>query len=331
MPTPSGEIPKRKTLDELVAQYRDFGLTDTHNHDASGDAYWRMIGTWERDAVRRVVLFGDVSEPSAMDTDENAWNAYVQHPDLFIPYFSGIDLHDKSSLEHVRSMLERGYFGLGEIAGASSYSPMVSKVAWKANDPMDGYLPQIYELCAEYKVPILLHIDPPNGEPVSKLEQALDAYPNTIFIFGHINTYNSPENIDRLMGAHPNLYADFFAGFTDLSPDSGNTLKDFIPVMKKYSDRFLLSTDSGYGLQSEEAAVESMYRVIDLIDDPVVARRIAHDNFDAIIQAEPASKTQLEAIRKLNLTGDQAPDMSHLTKFEAGKILIDHSVDMSSG
>lgn len=327
---PSNSAPAGRTLEELVAEYGDLGLTDVHNHDASSGAYARMLPTWERDAVSRVVLFGDVSEPSAIYTDQVAWNAYTENPDRFVPYFSGFDLHDDSSLEDVRKLLEQGYFGVGEIAAASTNSPVVSRVAWKANDPMDGYLPQIYELCAEYKAPILLHIDPPFGEPVDKLEQALDAYPDTIFIFGHINAYNSPENIEALMDKHPNLYADFFAGFTDLSPDSGNKLEDFVPVIKKYPDRFLLSTDSGYGLASEEGAIESMYRLLDLLGDPDIARRVAHDNYDAILQAEPATKTQLEAIRKLKLTGDRAPDLAHLSKVEAGRILIENQVDMTS-
>lgn len=327
-PQTSPDASAGKSLEELVAQYRDLGLTDTHNHDASDGAYAAMLPTWERDAVSRVVLFGDVSEPSAMYTDEVAWDAYTANPARFVPYFSGFDLHDKSSLEQVRKMLERGYFGLGEIAAASMYSPVVSKVAWKANDPMDGYLPQIYELCAEYKAPILLHIDPPNGYAVDQLEQALNAYPDTTFIFGHINAYNSPDHVEALLTAHSNLYADFFAGFTELSPDSDYKLEDFIPVMKKFPDRFLLSTDSGYGLESEEAAIGSMYRVLDLLDDPDVARRIAHDNYDALLRAEPATKTQLEAIRKLGLTGDRAPDLGRLSKLEAGKILIEHRVNM---
>jgi len=52
---------------------------------------------------------------------------------------------------------------------------------------MDGYFPEIYELCAEYGKPILLHIDPPNGFPVEKLKEAATEYPNTNFILGHAN------------------------------------------------------------------------------------------------------------------------------------------------
>ncbi|MBO9596453.1 MAG: hypothetical protein J7559_01335, partial [Cohnella sp.] len=162
-----------------------------------------------------------------------------------------------------------------------------------------------------------------------KLEEALDAYPDTIFIVGHINAYNSPDNVEALMEKHPNLYGDFFAGFTDLNAASGYSLAEYAPVVKKFSDRFLLSTDSGYGLPGEEAAIESMYRMLDVLsDDPAVVKRVARDNFDAILQAEPATKTQLEAIGKLSFPEGRKPDTTHMSKLEAGKILIDADVDL---
>ncbi|WP_098744897.1 hypothetical protein [Paenibacillus sp. EZ-K15] len=115
-----------KRLAELVVEYGDLQLVDGHNHDASGYAYSSMLATWEKYSVDRIVLFGDVSDPSAIRTDE---------------------------------------------------------IAWKTKDPMDGVLPDIYKLCAEYKTPVFLHIDPPSGEPVGKLEEALENNPDTIFIF----------------------------------------------------------------------------------------------------------------------------------------------------
>jgi hypothetical protein len=310
-----------KTIPELVEQYRDLKLIDSHNHDASGSKYLSMQEIWKSNSVNQVVLFGDVSEPSAIMTDQTSWEAYQANPELFIPYFSGFDMHDKSSLDVVRTNLENGYFGLGEIAAASLYSPVVSKVAWKGNSPMDGFLPDIYEICAKYKAPILLHIDPPNGIVIDKLEEALDKHPNTIIILGHANAFNSPENIKYLLERHPNLYADFFAGFTALNPASSNKLDDFIPVMKQFPDQFMLSTDSGYGVESEEAAIGAMYQLLDKLGDLTLARKIAHDNLDSIIRNQPATKTQIEEIHKKAEESGHIYDLSDLSKVEAGKIL----------
>lgn len=312
----------KKSLSQLVEAYGSLGLTDVHNHGANG-SYQPMLGVWQRLKVSRVVLFGDVSEPSAVRTDAVAWEAYQAHPELIIPFFSGFDLHSPDSLDTVRANLEKGYMGLGEIAAASTSSPVVSKVLWKADHPMDGYLPQIYALCAEYRAPILLHIDPTSGLPVEKLEEALRAYPDTAFIFGHINAYNSPQAIEALMEKHTNLYADFFAGFTAFNPESSHKLEDFLPLIRKFPDRVLLSTDSGYGLQyGETTAIEAMYRVLDLLkDEPQVARKLAHDNFDALVRQVPATKTQLKA---LETKGFRPAGDKPLTKLEAGKLLADN-------
>ncbi|MGO4269806.1 amidohydrolase family protein [Paenibacillus sp. TAF58] len=310
----------QKTVKELVEQYRHLKVIDSHNHDASGSKYLNMLEVWKRNAVSQVVLFGDISEPSAVMTDQMSWMAYKDNPDVIIPYFSGFDMHDKSSLDVVTHNLEQGYFGLGEIAAASLYSPVVSKVAWKGESPMDGYLPDIYDICAKYKVPILLHIDPPNGMVIDKLEEALDKHPNTIIIFAHANAFNPPENIRKLLEKHPNLYADFYAGFTALNPASTNKLEDFVPVMKQFPDQFMLSTDSGFDI-GEEAAMGAMYQLLDKLDDVRLAQKIAHDNLDAIIRNQPATETQIAEILKKSKETGKSYELSHLSKVEAGQIL----------
>jgi predicted TIM-barrel fold metal-dependent hydrolase len=319
-PTQQASKSEEPTAQELVEKYRDLKLIDSHNHDASGYRYRSMLDVWKHNAVNQVVLFGDVSEPSAVLSDQVAFEAYQQNPDVIIPFFSGFDMHDKSSLEVVKNNLEQGYFGLGEIAAASSYSPMVSKVAWKGESPMDGYLPDIYDLAAKYKAPLLLHIDPPNGIVIDKLEEALDQHPDTLIIFAHANAYNPPENIEELLSKHPNLYIDFYAEFTALNPDSTNTLEDFFPVMRRYPDKFVVSTDSGY-FAGEEAAIGAIYQLLDKLDDPELARKIAHDNMDTLIQNQPATETQLSDIRKKAKETGKTYDLSDLSKVEAGQIL----------
>lgn len=312
-----------KELQELVKLYKDMPVADAHNHSAAGSKYKYMEGIWEGSGIDRVVLFGAVSEPAAVGTDELAWDAYQENPERYIPFFAGINLHDKSELAMIKEKLEKGYFGIGEIAAATTYSEGLKGAIWKTVDPMDGILPQMYELCAQYKAPLLLHIDPPNGVVIDKLEEAATAYPNTTFIFGHANAYNSLENVKALLEKHPNIYIDFFAGFTVFNPESANRLEDFVPLMKKYPDRFLLSTDSGYGLNNEDDALRAMYLMIDLLGDTPETRMIAYGNLDTLISAQPATATQLAAIAKLNENEKEGTKhkLEGLSKLEAGKIL----------
>ncbi len=212
----------------LPERYQDLRLIDIHNHDSANVD--RVMSDWNALYVDQTVIFGAISEPRAIRSDQRGLRAYSHYPDRVFPFFAGVDTYGEDGVEQVRANLEQGYYGIGEIVGASSYSPMTSNLAWKAEHPHDGNLPAIYDLAADYGVPVLLHIDPPDGYPIQKLEEALDAHPDTILIFAHANAYNSPSNIDRLLAVHPNLSIDFFAGFTAYNQDSTNTLADFIPM-----------------------------------------------------------------------------------------------------
>jgi predicted TIM-barrel fold metal-dependent hydrolase len=280
----------------LHERYRFLRVIDVHNHGANDPL--GTIKLQDRYSVDRTILFGDISEPSAVRTDERAFRTYRQYPDKVYPYFAGIPLRDKKGIAAAVANLEKGFFGIGEIVAASTRSPVASRVAWKAQHPNDGILPEIYRLSAKYRVPILLHIDPTNGEPIEKLEQALAENPQAIIIFGHANAYNTPANIERLLGAHPNLYIDFMPGFTVYNPDSTNKLTDFVPVIEKYPDRFMVSTDSGYGIGGDKAML-AIYELLDLLT-PETACKVAHENMDRIIESQPPTATQTAQIEALS-------------------------------
>ncbi|MCG7410283.1 amidohydrolase family protein [Paenibacillus sp. ACRRX] len=315
-----------RTLVEWTKLYKNMPLIDAHNHSATNQAYkWNLEMMWDPYGVDKVVIFGDVSKPSAVQTDKYAWEAYEQYPDRFIPFSSGINLLARSGLKTVKHNLEQGYFGIGELAIASTYSEVLGGSIWKTKHPMDGVLPDIYALCAQYKVPILMHIDPPEGMPMLKLEDAVKQNPETIFIFAHINAYNSPSKIRALMKKHSNVYADFYAGYTVFDPSSTYKLEDFVPLMKEFPERFLLSTDSGYGLVSEKKAIEAIYILIDMLDNRELALQITAGNMERLIRKQPATQTQLAALRQLESRTGKQYDLKKLNKVDAGRLLIEES------
>lgn len=279
----------------LYKIYRDLTVIDIHNHDAPNPA---AADKWGEFGIDRIVLFGDISEPSALRTDQLSWEQYVQEPSRIYPSFAGVPIYEDDGLSIVKQKLEKGYLNIGELVAASTHSPIVSNVEWKAEHPNDGNLPQIYDMAAEYRVPILLHIDPPNGTPIKHLEDALDEHPDTAIIFGHANVFNSPRNIESLLSEHGNLYIDFCPGFTAYNSASTNRLEDFVPVIEKYPDRFMLSTDSGYGITAEQAA-EAMYEIIDLLT-PESAVKVAYQNYEGLIERQQPTETQIETIKKLS-------------------------------
>ncbi|EFM08477.1 amidohydrolase 2 [Paenibacillus curdlanolyticus YK9] len=279
----------------LYEVYRDLTVIDIHNHDAADP---NAIDKWGQFGIDRTVLFGDISEPSAQTTDQLAWEQYRRSPARIYPSFAGFPMYEKEGLTIVKENLEQGYLNIGEVVAASTNSPVVSKVAWKAEHPNDGNLPKIYDLAAQYQVPILLHIDPLSGEPIMHLEEALDQHPNTAIILGHANAYNAPANIESLLTKHANLYIDFFAGFTAYNSESTYALADYAPLIEKYPDKFMLSTDSGYGITAEEAA-NALYEIIDLLT-PETALKVAHQNYERLIEQQPPTESQIRLIKTLS-------------------------------
>jgi hypothetical protein len=114
---------------KLVESYGSLEIIDVHNHDA-----WKFeesLPVWERYRVDKVVLFGNVSDPSAMISDALSWKAYQKYPDRIYPFFSGFDIKLPSGLETVRTNLEMGYLGIGETYAASTNTPISNKLLWK--------------------------------------------------------------------------------------------------------------------------------------------------------------------------------------------------------
>ncbi len=114
----------------LPERYRDLRLIDTHNHDSY--QVNRVIDGWDALYVDQTVIFGSISEPHAVRTDLQGMGAYIQHPDRVFPFFAAVDTYGENGVEQAQANLELGYYGIGEIVGASSYSPVTSNLAWKA-------------------------------------------------------------------------------------------------------------------------------------------------------------------------------------------------------
>lgn len=265
-------------INDVAEPYKDLLVIDIHNHDAAGYHYQNSIDFWNTYSIDRIVLFGDISEPSAKETDEIAFEVYAHNKDRFYPFIAGIDIHDEGCLDYIRTRFEAGVFGIGEIVAASTYSPITSNLPWKGMHPLDGYFPEIYALCAEYNKPILLHIDPPSGQPIDKLLEAAELYPQTKFIFAHANAYNSAHNIEEVIKDHDNIYVDFFAGFTAYNEESSWELEDYLDLIMTYPDRFMVSSDGGYTIGYDNA-YSAIYELFNLIVDETVINKLAHGNF----------------------------------------------------
>ncbi|MFD1737963.1 amidohydrolase family protein [Bacillus salitolerans] len=301
------KLRKQANLDEpLYEVYQDIPVIDVHNHDVkyldmtetrgqeSSDS---LIEVWKEYGIDKTVLFGDVSEPSAIVTDKLSWKYYQKYPDLIIPSFAGFPIASNGNgPEMVEEMLEQGYLAIGEIYAASTYSE-AANVIWKGEHPYWGEFPKIYELAARYKVPILLHIDPPSGTPILHLKKALTNHPDTLFVFAHGNVYTSPQQLKSLLDEFENLYIDFFAGFTRFNQSSNYSLEDFIPVIESHADRFFMGTDSGFDIGLENS-YHALYETLHMLS-PETAAGVAYQNYERLIEEQTPSEYQVNRIKEL--------------------------------
>lgn len=314
------------TLYEL---YKEIPVIDVHSHDASllditetrnQDPTSSQKEIWKKFGIDKTVLFGDVSEPSAIKTDNLVWKYYQKYPDLIYPSFSGFPLsEEESGLKMVEKKLEQGYMNIGEVYSASTFSTS-SNVIWKGEHPYWGILPDIYELAATYKVPILLHIDPPKGTPILYLQKALTNHPETIFVFAHANVFNTPQHLRALLRKHENLYIDFFAGFTRYNTASRNDLADFVPIIEEFRERVFLGSDSGFDIGLENS-YQAMYELLDMLTPETVAM-VSYQNFERIIEEQPPTDYQIKKIKKLASELNYAGKRYQLNKRQANELIF---------
>lgn len=280
--------------DSIINIYNSIVIVDAHNHDACNQCnpvyipnrFEKGNSLRKKYGVDKVVLFGDYSRSKAVYTDSVTFEIYKKNPDFVIPFIAGINIHDSLCLGYIKEYFDVGIAGIGEIVGASTYSPNASSAEWKPKHPLDGYLPEIYEMCALYKRPVLLHIDPPFGEGVEKFIEAARRYPETNFIYAHANAYAPPGFLRSLIEANPNIYIDFFVGFNTANPGRKYELKDFVPIIEEYPDRFVICTDSGAELEKEEDAYWAFYSLFELLDYDVV-EKIASKNILSLTNRNP--------------------------------------------
>lgn len=283
----STQLPDKKTepkaidslanIASIARPYYNLTVIDVHNHDASDHKYRSSTSIWNTFAIDRVVLFGNISEQSAQTTDSYAMEAYQASRARIIPYMAGINIFDTTCFQYIKNRFAAGTCGIGEVVAETHFSPILTNLPWKGKHALDGYFPQIYELCAQYHKPILLHIDPPSGSSIDSLLAAAKRFPQTTFILGHANAYNSPSGIENILKSSDNIYIDFFAGFTAYNTASEYTLADFVPLITKYPDRFMMGSDSGYEIGYVKSYT-AMYKLFNLLPAEIV-KKIAGQNY----------------------------------------------------
>ncbi len=249
--------------------------------------------TWmDEHGIDRVVLLS-LESPEASSyyiTTNSVLNLAATHPERFIP-FCGLDprmaiTSGETGYEtRIREYVERGARGFGEL---------------KAGLPIDDErMQRLYELCAQFELPLLFHLD--NRRCTDEVglpgfEAMLQSYPEVDFIahapgwWAHISAdadslggypdgpVEPGGRCDELLTAYENCYADISAGSgwnaLTRDPTFGQSF------LERHEDKLLFGTD--YLYPGQDVPQLDLLETFDLSEE--MARKLLSTNLDDILR-----------------------------------------------
>lgn len=244
----------------------------------------QAIATLRREGVGLAVVTG--TPPSlALELRDLA-------PDLVIPIFGIYRLpgdwanwhRDTALIGRVRAALESGdYRGIGEVHMIGGF---ISH--WKK--PL---IRDLFELAAEFDVPVLLHTEFSRADYTIGLCQA---HPDTRFLWAHAGSMLPPGEVARTLDTCPNLHAELSARDpwrhqrNPMTDESGALLPVWRNLIVAYPSRFMIGSDPVWPVDrlnpwdEPDSGWQELHRFLDFhrgwlrgLPDPV-ARAIRWDN-----------------------------------------------------
>ncbi|MDH3218876.1 MAG: amidohydrolase [Gammaproteobacteria bacterium] len=158
---------------------------------------------------------------------------------LFSPYTHELGRNDWYRDERTATLAEAAlqsgrYRGIGEVHFMSGFPPSM-------NNPI--FL-QLVQLAREYEVPMLIHIDSGNENPILDLCRA---YADVKLVFAHAGGNLYPRHIRPVIQQCKNVMIEFSARdpwrFGGLTDEDGHLLPGWRQLVLDYPDRFVTGTD----------------------------------------------------------------------------------------
>ncbi|MEG0417236.1 amidohydrolase family protein [Gordonibacter sp.] len=221
----------------------------------------------------------------------------------FFPFACGINGNDRFSADHLRRLLKlypNFWCGIGELM--SRHDDLTALTYGEPPHIDHPAFLEIFDLAAQESLPVLVHhnITAQNSEEIlylSELEEALAHNRDCKIIWAHVGIsrrveiQNLPRIADDLLANNENLWIDiswvvYDYYFLDKFPNQyhdGNTLDDWVALIEKYPDRFMLGTDKVGHWATYPAETVKYYPLLDKLS-PVAARKLCRDNILAVIK-----------------------------------------------
>jgi hypothetical protein len=216
------------------------------------------------------------------------------------PFICGFNSADRNAVDHVERMLAlypNFWQGIGEVfLRHDDLTALTYGDVPRANSIAFG---RLLDLAAARNLPILVHsnIGPAwlqQPTYLDELDSALRDHPNTRVIWAHggisrrIVLPNHTDLLRRMLSRHPNLTVDlFWVIFEQEIALAGVLDHKWVSLIEEYPARFVIGSDAVATFDQYKPAVQRYYLLLNALK-PETTRKVAHDNFLALLPAHHA-------------------------------------------
>jgi len=211
------------------------------------------------------------------------------------PFICGFNSADRNAVDHVERMLAlypNFWQGIGEVF--LRHDDLTALTYGDVPRGTSKAFGRLLDVAASHNLPVLVHsnIGPAwleRPDYLSEIESAIQAHPNTRMIWAHagisrrIVIPNHTEILRRMLGQYPNLTIDLSWVIFDQEIAPGGVLDRKWPTLiEEFPSRFVIGSDTVGVFDQYKPTIQRYYLLLDALK-PETARKVAHDNFLALL------------------------------------------------
>ncbi len=294
-------------------------IVDSHLHYLdfiqNSDGFEKLVKKMDECGVAKAVVFGmamakqwDENMPDAPSyylsndsrtyyysgTDHLLLNALKAQPEdirsRFYPFVCGVNPNDMYAADQIRRLLEMypgEIYGIGELM--SRHDDLTALTYGEPPRADHPALLRIFDLAAEYDLPVLIHHNISASYESSPLylhemERALAHNRNARIIWAHVGISRRIEVedllgiTDRMLRENDNLYYDIsWVVYDDYIAKDETSLKAWAALIEKYPDRFMIGSDKVGHWDTYPDEITKYAPLLNLLQ-PDTAQALRYDN-----------------------------------------------------
>jgi hypothetical protein len=218
------------------------------------------------------------------------------------PFICGINSADRNAVDHVERMLAiypDFWQGIGEVF--FHHDDLTAMTYGATARPNSKAFDRLLEVAEKHDLPILVHsnIGPAWLEQPSylgELESALKNHPRNRIIWAHagisrrIIIANHTDIIRQMLQKYPNLTIDIsWVIFEQEIAPKGELDPRWPRLIEDFPTRFVIGSDVVGNFDQYKPTLQRYYVLLDALG-PKTAKKVAHDNFLAVLPARTRSR-----------------------------------------